>query len=334
MPYAEMELKPDIRHALEERGVGNGVIMAMTNATPPMHVRPHRRTTRALLRIAIIVKGTTTSGHAFQEETHTVTVDGHGAQIVLKNSARPGGRLMITNLRSGESSVFRLVRRGTDSFSKAAEWGVECLQPGTNFWGMYFPASAPPPLPAEAEIIEGLLECQRCGSKEFAHLTLELYKTLARRSFLKRECIRCGAPTEWGYSFADDEEEFLVEPMPALRPAPSTGGSEKRQARRLAIKLPVRIRLDNGQEETAGTENLSKIGVCFISEARMKAGDNVRLVFATTGLGSRTEILARVVRRQELEGTNRFIYGVRLEKRAYHRVARRRGTAGLWDLDL
>jgi hypothetical protein len=104
--------------------------------------------------------------------------------------------------------------------------------------------------------------------------------------------------------------------MPASRSAPSTGRIEKRQARRLLIKLPVRIRRDKEREEIAGTENVSKIGVCFVSEARMNIGDIVRLVFGTTGLAGRTEIPARVVRRQELQGTNRVIYGVRLEKRS------------------
>jgi hypothetical protein len=280
-----------------------------------MDEQPHRRTTRTLLRIPIEVSGTTPTGQAFQEETFTITVDGHGAQIVLKNPAKPGDRLTVTNLWSGKTCAFRLVRRVGNSPSETAEWGIECLQPEKNFWGIYFPG-APPPLPAETEIIEGLLECQRCGSVELAQLTLEQYKTLGQQLLLERECVHCEAPTKWGYSYVDTKDEFRGEPTPASWPAPSTGRIEKRQARRLLIKLPVRIRREKGREEIAGTENVSKMGVCFVSEARMNIGDVVRLVFGTTGLAGRTEIPARVVRRQELQGTNRVIYGVRLEKRS------------------
>jgi hypothetical protein len=172
------------------------------------------------------------------------------------------------------------------------------------------------PFPAETEVIEGLLECQQCGFQELARLTLEQYKTLARQPFLKRECARCAATTKWAYSYVDAQNEFLGEPMPASGPPPSTRTIEKRSARRLAIKLRVRIRLDNGREEIAHTENLSRIGVCFISKATMNMGEFIRLVFVTTGLGGRTEILGRIVRRQELPGKNRTMYGVYLEKRS------------------
>jgi len=170
------------------------------------------------------------------------------------------------------------------------------------------------PFPPEIETIEGLLECLQCGSKELAQLTLEQYKTLARQPFLKRECAECAALTDWGYSYVDGE--VLVEPLPTTGPAPSTGSMEKRNVRRLTIKLPVRIRLDNGREVTAETENLSKTGVCFVSAAKMNVGEIIRLVFGTTALASKTKILARVVRRQERAGTNQVIYGVRLEKDA------------------
>jgi len=286
------------------------------DAKLPMHEQHHRRTTRVLLRIPIKVEGTGANGQPFDEETFTVMIDGHGARIVLKNPPRPGERLTITNLRSGKSSPFRLVRRIGKSPSGEAEWGVECLQPGTNFWGIYFPAKASPPLPAETEIIEAWLECHQCGSQEMAQLTLEEYKTLGKQPFLKRGCAQCAAPTDWGYSYIETEETFLVDPMLSSRPAPSGGSIEKRKARRLTLKLPVRIRLADGREETAGTENLSKIGLCVISGATMNEGDVIRLIFGYTEPGSGTEVLGRVVWRQELAGTNRALYGMHLEGRS------------------
>src|ERR1035437_4856568 len=67
-----------------------------------------RRTTRVPLSVPIKVSGTLADGKPFEEQTTTVVIDGHGAQIVLKNHARPGQRLTITNLRSGKACPFRL----------------------------------------------------------------------------------------------------------------------------------------------------------------------------------------------------------------------------------
>jgi len=285
------------------------------DAKLPKHEQPHRRTTRVLLRIPIRVNGTGANGQPFDEETFTVMIDGYGAHIALKNPPRPGERLTITNLRSGKSCPFRLVRRLSKPPSGEADWGVECLQAGANFWGIYFPVKASPPWPAETEIIEAWLECNQCGSQEMAQLTLEEYKELGKQPFLKRECVQCAGPTDWGYSYIETEETFLVGSPSSPDSAPPRG-IEKRKARRLTLKLPVRIRLADGREETAGTENLSKIGLCVISGARMNAGDSIRLIFGYTKPGSGTEVLGRVVRRQELAGTDRVLYGVRLEGRS------------------
>lgn len=283
---------------------------------PKNHVekRAHRRTTRVLLSVPIMVSGTGEDGQAFEEKTITVTIDGNGAQIVLKNSFPPGARLSITNLRSGKTCPFRLVRRISKPPRAEGEWGVECLQPEANFWGIYFPAKPSLPMPPETEIIEAWLECQRCGSQEMAQLTPDDYKSLGKQPYLSRECVQCGSSTSWGYSYIEAEEAMVVNAELLAEPAISSG-KEKRRARRLTLKLPVRIRLADGREEVAGTENLSKIGLCLISGAEMKEGERIRLVFGYTVPGSGTEVMGKVVRRQELAGTQRAIYGVRLEGR-------------------
>ena len=279
-----------------------------------MGEQPHRRTTRVLLKVPIKVKGAGSDGQPFEEETVTVMVDGHGAQIVLKHAPSPGNRLIITNLRSHKNCPFQVVRRVSKSLSEEAEWAVECLQPGAGFWGIHFPATPLPSPPAEPEGVEALLECKECRSRELARLTLDKYRALGRHPSLKRACVQCGASTSWSYSYVDSEENFPVEPPPPHRPPTSQSGSEQRKAKRLAVTLPVRIRWEDGREELARTENLSKTGVCFISESKMKVGDVIRLTVGYTGPGSETEVSGRVVRRQELEGTNRAMYGVHLDE--------------------
>jgi hypothetical protein len=279
-----------------------------------MGEQPHRRTSRVLLKVPIKVKGTGSDGQPFEEETVTVMVDGHGAQIVLKHTPSPGNRLIITNLRSHKNCPFQVMRRVSKSLSEEAEWAVECLHPGPGFWGIHFPAIPLPASPAEPEGIEALLECQECRSRELARLTLDQYRTLGRHPSLKRACVRCGASTSWRYGYVDSDEDLPLKTPPPYRPPSSQGGIEKRKAKRLRVRLPVRVRWEDGREELAETENLSKTGVSFTSESKMKVGDVIRLTVGYTGPGSETEFSGRVVRRQELQGTNRVMYGIHLDE--------------------
>jgi len=97
---------------------------------------------------------------------------------------------------------------------------------------------------------------------------------------------------------------------------PGEGGEEKRRAKRLAVKLPVRIRLPNGREEVARTENLSRMGVCFVSDLEMQPDDLIHLTIGYVLGGKEGEVMARVVWRRAIEETNRFVYGVHLEDEA------------------
>ena len=46
----------------------------------------------------------------------------------------------------------------------------------------------------------------------------------------------------------------------------------------------------------------------------MNLGDVIRLTVGYTGPGNETEVSGRVVRRQDLQGTNRVMYGVYLDE--------------------
>jgi len=276
-----------------------------------MGEQQNRRTARVLLKVPIEVKGKGTNGDAFQEKTATVMVDRHGAQIVLKSAPRPGEHVTITNLRSHKSCTFIVVRRVSKSLSAEAEWAVECPDPVPGFWGIHFPAteSAAAPLP-ETETIEALLACRKCGSRELIRLTVEEYRTLSRQPSLARKCTRCAVSTEWGYSYIDTEDTTFV----VSAPSAAKSGIEKRKSKRLAVTLPVRIRWEDGREELATTENLSKTGVCFASDVKMNVGDMVRLTVGDMAEGTPAELKGRIVRRHVQPGTNQTVYGVHVEE--------------------
>ena len=81
----------------------------------------------------------------------------------------------------------------------------------------------------------------------------------------------------------------------------------------MTIKLPVRVRLTDGREEITRTENLSKTGVCFISDLKADAGQYVWLSVGFEAGKKADEVSARVVWRKPMEGTDHFVYGVHLQ---------------------
>ncbi|MGE5325623.1 MAG: PilZ domain-containing protein [Deltaproteobacteria bacterium] len=274
--------------------------------------RSGRRSKRPMMRIPIEVHGTDASGQAFSETTHTVGVNRNGARISLRNSPLPGARITITNLAREESCAFRVVDRTATTYGDHAEWGVECLEPDRNFWGINFPEVTPGA--PHGEGIDVMLECAECHARELAQLTMQHYRELSVNSALIRECSRCGRPTKWEFGFAE------VLPEESLRKAPASvaaalrlpGGKDRRQTKRYVAMLPVRLRTDSGKMETARSENLCKLGLCFVSEIPLEPGDTIYLSVGPLESGKK-ELPARVAWRRPVTGSDRSLIGVRLE---------------------
>ncbi|MGD0921552.1 MAG: PilZ domain-containing protein [Terriglobia bacterium] len=285
----------------------------MTQDAAPKDEERKRRSERVLLQIPIEVKGTDAEGKPFTERTHTVTINRHGARIALKTPVQAEGRITIVNQRSGRSCPFRVVGRTGKSLGGGPEWGVECLGPGVNFWGISFPEKVP--APSEQEAVVGLVECAVCRFRELAQLTLDEYRLIISQGSMQRDCPECGVVTGWAFGFVEDEAE---ESAPGQRrgdaQVAAARGAERRRAKRVTIKLPVRIRLQDGSEEVARTEDLSKTGVCFVSSLTLRPQERILLSVGYTPAGSEKEIPARVVWRREMEGGGKALYGACLEK--------------------
>jgi hypothetical protein len=286
----------------------------MAQDVTPKSEERKRRSERVLLRIPIEVKGTDAEGKPFTEKTHTLVINRHGARIALKAPLKPEARITITNRQSAMSCPFRVVGRTGKSLGEGPEWGVECLEPGVNFWGISFPDKVT--APAAQEGIDALVECAVCRFRELAQLTLEEYRSVITQGAVRRDCPECGMITQWEFGFAEGETEeaIPVQPSGPASAPPAAGGAERRRAKRLTIKLPVRIRLQDGSEEVARTENLSKTGVCFNSSLMIRSEDRVFLTVGYTPGGSEEEVAARLVWRREIEGGATALYGVRLEE--------------------
>lgn len=257
------------------------------------------------MRIPIEVRAAAADGASFKEKTHTLAINRHGARIALQNGLQRGAQITVTNLQNGMTCPFRVVERVGKSLGETPDWGVECLEPEKNFWGIFFPEKTPSP--AREEVIDALLECPTCRAREMAQLTLEQYQTLSIHQSLSRSCTQCGVITEWKFAFVGEVPE--QEGPAALAPS-AVSGVDRRRAKRVAVKMPVRIRL----EEIGQTENLSHSGVCFSSDLGLRVGDRVKLTVGYGSAGAEREVPAQVVWRQPIEGTNRALYGVQLEE--------------------
>lgn len=282
------------------------------------HPEKLRRTERVFIRIPVEVKGNDCDGKPFSEKTATVVVNGHGARINLKAVLRPQDEVTVTNAQNSMTCPFRVVERATKPLGTGAEWGIECLEPDKNFWGIMFPEKIikRSPTPEVSESADALIECSVCHTREFAHLTLEQYRKLASSSRLERPCPRCGTTAVWRFGLVEAEAETLPQVSPGEPRVKSA--AEKRRDKRVAIKLPVKIRLQNGREEISRTEdiNISRTGVCFSSKLDLHVGQRIYLAVGHSKAGRASEVEARVAWRRQWESAQSALYGVHLERPA------------------
>ena len=269
-----------------------------------------RRTERVLIQIPIEVKGDDAEGRSFRETTRTVVINRDGARIAMRTSLRRDSRITITNLQTSKTCAFRVVSRVPKAIGMDPEWGVECLDPKANFWGIVFPNKIPPPPPKEVDV---LLECTVCRTRELAQLPLASYRKLVEKSLIPLQCAACNDSTDWRMCFIEEESGSIGAPAKAERTRLRPAGIERRRSKRLTAKLPLRLRKAGGVEEITRTENLSKTGVCFYSKLEILTGEKINLTVGYAEGSAGNEVQARVVWGRAVGGNEQFLYGAQLE---------------------
>lgn len=94
-----------------------------------------------MLDVALIVRGKSIEGHPFQEETFTISVNGHGALLVLAAKVAMGQALLLVNPLNHTEKEGRVARFGS-SFGGLSQVGVEFVVPAPEFWLDDFPQPA------------------------------------------------------------------------------------------------------------------------------------------------------------------------------------------------
>ncbi len=97
-----------------------------------------RRSQRVMLKVSILVLAQGADKKMISGETRTVTVNVHGAMIVLTAKVSVGQLLTLRNSRSGEEVLCR-VAYVNPHLGEKKEVGIDFMKPCPRFWRISFP---------------------------------------------------------------------------------------------------------------------------------------------------------------------------------------------------
>lgn len=102
--------------------------------------RQLRRSKRLALSVSVRVFGKDAFLESFNEFTHTLSVNAHGAALALAAKVEKGRSILVVNRNTGEERECRIVHVGS---MKDGKWaiGIEFVQPVANFWKINFPTT-------------------------------------------------------------------------------------------------------------------------------------------------------------------------------------------------
>ena len=109
-----------------------------------------RRSQRVCLSMPVVVYRHGSGEHRSFEETRTLTVNTHGALIVLRMTVERGQLLTLKNPKTEQELSCRVVNVGPRQSGKT-EVGVEFEQPAPRFWRIAFPPADWSPRNPEAK---------------------------------------------------------------------------------------------------------------------------------------------------------------------------------------
>ena len=97
-----------------------------------------RRSQRVILKVTVVVLAQGSDNKLLSEVTRTVTVNAHGAQVLLGLKVSIGQLLTLRHSGTGEEVSSRVVYLSPHQ-SEKREVGVEFMKPSPGFWRISFP---------------------------------------------------------------------------------------------------------------------------------------------------------------------------------------------------
>jgi hypothetical protein len=107
-----------------------------------------RRTQRVLMQVRIRISNSDPNASQFEEQTHTLAVNAHGASILLSASVKNEQRIHLANEATGDK-VECIVAYVGQRHDGRAEVGVSFVLPNPHFWHVTFPPHDWTPVGAE-----------------------------------------------------------------------------------------------------------------------------------------------------------------------------------------
>jgi hypothetical protein len=280
----------------------------VTSARGSIREVERRRSERLLLSIPIRVEGVDRDGGKFVEDTRTVVINRGGARIYLKRAVQAGTTLLVTTQVGHRTAKFRVVGPTQPKTGEGGEWGIECLDGSVNLWGIEFP-----PASWKEDMCMALIECKRCHATKLSPLSMVEHEVLGASGLLIKDCEPCGHSTPWGYNELPTAIQGAPFPSAEALTPPGANGIPRR-TNRVALQLPIRVRNYYGTEEFTRSENVSRGGMCFITEKNYEIGEILLITCPYEKAGENIEMRGRVVRRQGLQGSERTVYGICYER--------------------
>ena len=255
-------------------------VTELINSRPqkaPEPPAPKRRSERILQRIPIEVSGATTVGAQFAERTNTIMISAFGGSISLGQELQPDQFVHIRNLSTGIEEDFRIVRLINVIFSVRREYGVEVLNPHSQIWGVKFAA------PPEAEQPAALMQCSGCKKVSLVSLSASQLDIFLQMGAISLHCESCDMTTRWRPT--DSRAEGLETEVPILVPTPPV---ERRRFPRYRLAMRVSVRGGNGAADREQMLDVSKSGLCFLSNRAHEIGETLQFVLPSASSKGRT----------------------------------------------
>ena len=120
---------------------GGGGSFDRMDSFPPLNSadqNAQRRSQRVIVKVSVMVLAEGTDNKPVSEETRTVTVNAHGAMILLGFKVSIGQLLTLRNSRTGEEVACRVVYVSPHE-SEKRQVGVDFMKPCPRFWRISFP---------------------------------------------------------------------------------------------------------------------------------------------------------------------------------------------------
>jgi hypothetical protein len=97
-----------------------------------------RRSQRVMLKVSVVVLAHGADNKRVSEKTRTVTVNAHGAMVLLAMEVSIGQILMLRHSGTGEEVSCRVLYLSPHQ-SEKREVGVDFMKPCAGFWRISFP---------------------------------------------------------------------------------------------------------------------------------------------------------------------------------------------------